>query len=262
MMRSSVFHMFILSMVTVDVIVAASNYHKGESFKRQYDEFYLAEVSSSWAQVNFQSTQEPRLMAAAFRNVKVHFSSVIIWLQPKLIQGFPDSSVDIESACSAGDAGLSPGSGRSPGGGHGNPLLYSCLENPMDRGVWRATVHGVAKTQTRLKRLSMHRADSLSTCEVFPLVPCCLICFLATRPEWSSPRCVSRARVTLPRQHLPRLLPWPSIGVSIPTSVFSLHCHIVCLFPPKCRQAQTQNIIDELSSTVPRTRLEENRFLF
>lgn len=45
MMRSSVFHMFILSMVTVDVIVAASNYYKGENFRRQYDEFYLAEVS-------------------------------------------------------------------------------------------------------------------------------------------------------------------------------------------------------------------------
>jgi hypothetical protein len=47
MMRSSVFHMFILSMVTVDVIVAASNYYKGENFRRQYDEFYLAEVSPS-----------------------------------------------------------------------------------------------------------------------------------------------------------------------------------------------------------------------
>lgn len=46
MMRSSVFHMFILSMVAVDVIVAASNYYKGENFKRQYDEFYLAEVST------------------------------------------------------------------------------------------------------------------------------------------------------------------------------------------------------------------------
>ena len=43
-----------------------------------------------------------------------------------------------------------PGSGRSPGGGHGNPLQYSCLENPMDRGAWRATVHRVAKSQTRL----------------------------------------------------------------------------------------------------------------
>ena len=48
----------------------------------------------------------------------------------------------------AGDAGSILGSGRSPGGGHGNPLQYSCLENPMDRGAWRATVHGVPKTQT------------------------------------------------------------------------------------------------------------------
>ena len=49
------------------------------------------------------------------------------------------------------DVGLIPGSGRSPGGGHGNPLQYSCLENPMDRGAWRATVYRVAKSQTRLK---------------------------------------------------------------------------------------------------------------
>ena len=45
------------------------------------------------------------------------------------------------------DMGLIPGSRRSPGGGHGNPLQYSCLENSMDRGAWRATVHGVAKSQ-------------------------------------------------------------------------------------------------------------------
>ena len=49
------------------------------------------------------------------------------------------------------DMGLIPGSERSPGGGHGNPLQYSCLENPMNRGAWQATVHGVAKSQTRLK---------------------------------------------------------------------------------------------------------------
>ena len=53
------------------------------------------------------------------------------------------------------DAGLIPGSGRSPRGGHGNPLQYSCLENPMDRGVWWATVLGVTKSQTGLKQLSM-----------------------------------------------------------------------------------------------------------
>ena len=61
-----------------------------------------------------------------------------------------------EFACNAGDAGDAgsiPGSGRSPGGGHGNPPQYSCLENPMDRGAWRATVHGMAKSQTRLKWL-------------------------------------------------------------------------------------------------------------
>ena len=64
-----------------------------------------------------------------------------------------------ESACNAGatgDTGSIPGSGRSPGGGHGHPLQYSCLENPMDRAAWWATVHGVAKTWTRLKRLSTH----------------------------------------------------------------------------------------------------------
>ena len=54
------------------------------------------------------------------------------------------------------DTSLIPRSGRSPGGGHGNPLWYSCLENPMDRGASRDTAHGVAKSQTRLKPLSMH----------------------------------------------------------------------------------------------------------
>ena len=49
------------------------------------------------------------------------------------------------------DVGLIPGLGRSPGGGHSNPLQYSCLENPMDRGAWQATVHRIAKSQTQLK---------------------------------------------------------------------------------------------------------------
>jgi len=64
-----------------------------------------------------------------------------------------------ESTCNAGnagDAGSIPGLGRSLGGGHGNPLQYSYLENPMDRGVWWAIVHEVAKSRTRLKRLSMY----------------------------------------------------------------------------------------------------------
>ena len=56
--------------------------------------------------------------------------------------GFTGGSDSKESACNAGDLGLIPGLGRSPGEGNGNPLQYSCLENPMDGGAWWATVHG------------------------------------------------------------------------------------------------------------------------
>ena len=66
------------------------------------------------------------------------------------MKGFPGGSDGKESACSAGDLGLVPGSGRSPGEGDSNPLQYSYLENPMDREAWEATVHGVAKSQTQL----------------------------------------------------------------------------------------------------------------
>ena len=61
------------------------------------------------------------------------------------IQCLLHSSVGKESAYNAGDPGSIPGSGRSPGEGNGNPLQYSCLENPKDEGAWRATVHGVAR---------------------------------------------------------------------------------------------------------------------
>ena len=62
---------------------------------------------------------------------------------------FPGGSDGKESACNAGNLGSILGLGRSPGGGHGNALQYSCLENPMDRGAWQATIHGVAKSQTQ-----------------------------------------------------------------------------------------------------------------
>ena len=61
---------------------------------------------------------------------------------------FPPSSVGKESACNAGDMSSTPGLGRSPGEGNSNPLQYSCLKNPMDRGTWQATVHRVAKRHT------------------------------------------------------------------------------------------------------------------
>ena len=65
-------------------------------------------------------------------------------------RGFPGGSDGEESACNAGDLGLIPGSGRSPGEGNGNPLQFSCLDNSRDRGAWQAIVHGVTKSQTRL----------------------------------------------------------------------------------------------------------------
>ena len=68
-------------------------------------------------------------------------------------ESFPGGSEVKVSACNAGDLGSIPGSGRSPGEGNGNPLQYSCLENPMDRRAWWATVHGVTKSQTRLSNL-------------------------------------------------------------------------------------------------------------
>ena len=64
---------------------------------------------------------------------------------------FSGGSDDKESICNAGDPGLIPGSGRSPGEGNDNPLQYSCLENPMVRGAWWAMVHRVTKSRTRLR---------------------------------------------------------------------------------------------------------------
>ena len=64
-----------------------------------------------------------------------------------MVKNTPANAGDIRDTASL------PGSGRSPGGGHSNPLQYSCLENPTDRGAWQVIVHRVAKSQTRLKQL-------------------------------------------------------------------------------------------------------------
>ena len=69
----------------------------------------------------------------------------LAYLYGKKCLGFPGGSDGEESACNAGDLSSIPGLGRSPGEGNGNSFQYSCLENLMDRGVWQATVHGVAR---------------------------------------------------------------------------------------------------------------------
>ena len=84
------------------------------------------------------------------------------------MKGFPRSSVGKQSACDTGDPGSIPGMGRSPGEGNGNPLQYSCLENPMNRGGWQVAVHGVTRvrhdlaTNTFTFSLSITLADSIN----------------------------------------------------------------------------------------------------
>ena len=75
--------------------------------------------------------------------------------EPKTRQILSSSLKILESASIAGDTDSIPGSGRSPGGGNGNPVQYSCLENPMDLGAWWATVHGVTESDMT-EQLSMH----------------------------------------------------------------------------------------------------------
>ena len=86
----------------------------------------------------------------------VWFLSLSIKVHPCCFRGFPGGLAGKESTFNAGDMGSVPRLGRSPGGGHGNPLQYSCQKNPVDRGGWWGTVHGVTKSWTELKRLSTH----------------------------------------------------------------------------------------------------------
>ena len=85
-------------------------------------------------------------------------------------EAFPGGSEVKVSACSAGDLGLIPGSGRSPGEGNGNSLQYSCLENPMDRGAWWAIVHGVAKNQTQLSDFTSLLQDKANCLKILDLL--------------------------------------------------------------------------------------------
>ena len=93
------------------------------------------------------------------------------------------------SACYAGDLGSIPGSGRFPGEGNGNPLQYSCLENPMDGGAWWATVHGVAKSQTRLSDF-IHSLHSHLT-ESFPFADPFYLALISTLPSQPQPLPIS-----------------------------------------------------------------------
>ena len=115
------------------------------------------------------------------------------------LMGFPGGSVGKESPCNAGDVGLIPGSGRSPGEGHGNPLQYSCLENSMDRGAWRATVHGVSKSWTRVKE-----TNALLSLQPGPTLGCvCLLEALLAPERTEGSLCLAFTAAQLYQHHPP-----------------------------------------------------------
>ena len=107
---------------------------------------FLIGLWVNWSSIGFNSFPFKRVTFFVFFFFFKRTSSKAC----NLIQGFPVNSDDKDSDCKAEDPGAIPGSERSPGEGNGYPLQYSCLENSTDRGAWRATVHRVAKSQTRL----------------------------------------------------------------------------------------------------------------
>ena len=117
---------------------------------------------SDWTELNWQWSfseykveprTEPKPLSPSSGAPCIAF---IDWILLCARHGFPGSSDCKGSVCNVGDPGLILGSGRSPGEGNGNPLQYSCLENPMDRGAWQATIDRVTKSQTRLSNWHFH----------------------------------------------------------------------------------------------------------
>ena len=103
--------------------------------------------------------EEIHVSAQVIRQEGAHFSFFLFDLfRPSM--GFPGGSDGKESSCNAGDLSSIPGSGRSPGGGHGNPLQYSCLENPTDRGAWRATYNPWGLKELDTTEWTQHAAPS------------------------------------------------------------------------------------------------------
>ena len=135
-----------------------------------------------WDLVSCASQKWPMRFLCSHRNSWIplgHGASQVALV----VENLPANAGDIR------DGGTIPGSGRSPGGGYGNPLQYSCLENPMDRGAWRAIVHSVAKSWRRLKWLGMHTRLGHGHYSPWQRGP--------QAPGWGSSPCQQFAQVTL-----------------------------------------------------------------
>ena len=120
------------------------------SFRRSWSLCNTSLLGDPWNKSLAALNLKKKRLASWFGQRAASFLLLIISYWALTLRCFPGSSASKESACHSGDPGSIPGSGRSPGEGNGLPLQYSCLENTMDRGTWWATVHGVAKSRTRL----------------------------------------------------------------------------------------------------------------
>ena len=117
---------------------------------------------------------------------------------PLVVKKQPASAGDVR------DKGSVPGSGRSPGGGHGNPLQYSCLENPTDKGAWQATVHRVAKSLTELKWLSTESVETLEDNDILWI----LCSFASSDASGKEPACNARDIIRCGFHPWVRKSPW------------------------------------------------------
>ena len=118
--------------------------------------------------INFQTVfRHLDLLVLLIWCVKKWYLVALIYISYVMNGGFSSGSNGKESACNTGDQRSIPGSRRSPGEGNGNPLQYSCLENPMDRGAWQATVCGVIKSRTRQSNWAhvMNKVEHLRNAE-------------------------------------------------------------------------------------------------
>ena len=162
---------------------------------------------------------------------KWHFTKVYTYLQPSqvvwVVKNLPANAGDRR------DSGSIPGSGRSPRGGHGNPLQYSWLENPTDRGAWRAMVHEVAQSQTWLKRLNTDaRIKHVWAPRMFLLVCVCLVtqsCLTVCDPL--SVACQTPLSLGFFRQAYWSALPFPNLCVRYHWIVAK---YKACMSPLEC----------------------------
>jgi len=132
--------------------LSSSSFHQS-NFSKWLSWLFSVAVTShhlSKFQILCLNDQNPPDLILTFHS----FSTIIIL--SNVWRGFPGGSDGKESACNVGDPSSNPGLGRSPGEGNGNPLQYSCLENPKDKEAWQATVHGVAKKSDTTKWWTFH----------------------------------------------------------------------------------------------------------